>query len=273
MDIKNLLQEAIVKLKEAKIDEASLKAKLVMCYVLGIQKEQLVTQAENEVNSVDEKKFLGAIYMLTNNIPVEHITNNKDFMKLNFYVDENVLIPRQDTEILVEEVIKRCNSGKILDLCTGSGAIAVSLSKYIPNIRVYASDISQKALETAKRNAKNNDVDVTFIESNIFENIQDNDFDVIVSNPPYIETNVIESLSEEVKKEPHIALDGGIDGLDFYRTIASEAKKHLKKGGLLALEIGYNQAEAVTKLLEEYNNIEVIKDLAGNDRVIIARGE
>ena len=270
MNLKNLLQEAIVKLKEAGIEEAGLKAKLAIGYVLGKPKEYFLLHGEDEISLEDSKKIIETIDKLEKNIPIEHITNTREFMKLNFYVNENVLIPRQDTEILVEEVIKRCKRGKILDLCTGSGAIAISLAKYIPDSVVFASDVSLEALEIAKKNASDNNVNVSFIESDMLKNIKERSFDVIVSNPPYIETGIINTLPEDVKKEPRIALDGGTDGLDFYRIIAKEAKEYLKQGGLLALEIGYNQAEAVMNLLSDYYHVEVVKDLAGNNRVIIA---
>ena len=273
MNIKKLLQESITKLNDSKIDEASLKTKLIFCHVLETSKEYLLLHQEDEISIDNEKKILESIDKLCNNVPIEHITNTREFMKLNFYVNENVLIPRQDTEILVEETIKRCKEGsKILDLCTGSGAIAISLAKYIQGSIVYASDISNDTLNITRKNAKDNNVNIIVIESNMFENIHEKNFDVIVSNPPYIETDVIENLNEDVKKEPRIALDGGIDGLEFYKAIANNAKEYLKQDGLLALEIGYNQAEAVTNLLKNnFKNIEIIKDLSGNDRVVIAQ--
>ena len=162
----------------------------------------------------------------------------QEFMKMNFYVDENVLIPRSDTEILVEEVInisKKINAKKILDLCTGSGAIAISLAKYIENSEITAVDISKKALEIARTNAKNNDVEnqITFVESDLFKNLKEDKYDVIVSNPPYIKREVIKKLNKDVQKEPIIALDGGYDGLDFYRKIINESEKYLKFNGYL----------------------------------------
>ena len=197
-------------------------------------------------------------------------------MNLNFYVDENVLIPQPDTETLVLQAIKRIkqyenNNIKVLDLCTGSGAIAISLAKEFENknVQVYASDISDKALEVAKKNSKKNDVHINFINSNMFENI-DEKFDIIVSNPPYIETETIKKLSKDVQQEPHIALDGGFDGLEFYKIIASEYEKYLNDNGTLLLEIGYNQKQSVTELFIN-RNVECIKDLAQNDRVIIVK--
>ena len=197
-------------------------------------------------------------------------------MKLDFYVDENVLVPRPDTEILVEEVIniaKQINKSKIniLDLCTGSGAIAVSIGAYIKNAKITAADISSKALNVAKENAKKNNVQIELIKSDMFENVTGK-YDIIVSNPPYIETKTIRSLDKDVQNEPIIALDGGDDGLDFYRIIAYNADKFLKEDGKIFVEIGYNQKESVMKIFNtNFTNITCVKDLAGNDRVIICK--
>lgn len=198
-------------------------------------------------------------------------------MKLNFYVDENVLIPQPDTEILVEEIInlyknKKC---KILDLCTGSGAIAIALAKYVEDAQIVSSDISMKALQIAKLNAEKNLVHkkIKFIESDMFEKIDDTDFDIIVSNPPYIKTDVINTLDASVKKEPNIALDGGQDGLKFYKIIINKAHQYLSNNGKLFLEIGYDQKEDVIKLLNKtgyYNEIYSKKDLSQNDRIVVA---
>lgn len=259
------------------VEEASLKTRLLLAYVLGKPKEYLIIHADEEITQNKIDKFFEGIDKLKNGTPLAYITHKQEFMKLDFYVDENVLIPRPDTEILVEAIIERCNENKkihILDLCTGSGAIAISLASYIPNSSVLGIDISKSALDIAKKNAQKNGVNVSFIESDLLENIDNKEWDVIVSNPPYIETDVIKSLQEEVKKEPIIALDGGKDGLDFYRRIISNAPSYLKNNGLLALEIGYNQANEVTELLNNmgcYDELEVIKDLGGNDRVVLAK--
>ena len=212
-------------------------------------------------------------------VPLEHITHQREFMKLNFYINENVLIPRQDTEILVEEVIniaKRIKNPKILDLCTGSGAIAVSLAKYLTESEITATDISNKALEIAKKNAKINEVEnrITFISSDLFTNISEEKYDIIVSNPPYIKRNVIETLDEQVRKEPYMALDGGLDGLDFYRKIIKNSYEYLKYHGFLCLEIGFDQKIDVIELIEneeKFENTYSKKDLFDNDRIIITQ--
>ena len=199
-------------------------------------------------------------------------------MKLNFYVDENVLIPQPDTEILVEEVINIANTLrkekiKILDMCTGSGCIAISLSKYISNAEVTGVDISYNALEVAKKNAQLNKVNnITWIKSNLFQEVNDK-YDIIVSNPPYIKSSVIETLSEEVKNEPNIALNGGEDGLKFYNEIISLASNYLEEEGYLCFEIGFDQKDDVIKLFEK-NNFKGIygkKDFSGNDRIVVGR--
>lgn len=276
MQVKRDLEEAVKILKDNNIDEAIIKAKIVLCMVLKIEKEYIIINDSKEMAKEDEEKYFQYINKLKNGIPLQYITNNQEFMKLNFFVDENVLIPRADTEILVEEVISLANDdkNKILDVCTGSGAIAVSLAKYIKNSNVMAIDISKEALKIAEKNSFNNNVNIKLIESDLFNNLEENDFDIIVSNPPYIRENVINELSIEVKHEPKIALDGGKDGLDFYRKLSSESYKYLKEDGYLCLEIGYDQKNEVIEILKnekKYKNIYSKKDLFGNDRIIIAQ--
>ena len=279
MTIKQAIERGVAKLKLEKITTPKLKVRLLMQYVLGKTRQYLIIYDNEPLTRQQEDKFFDGISKLSKDIPIEHITHKKEFMKLDFFVDENVLIPRQDTEILVEEVIeiaKKINSKKILDLCTGSGAIAISLAKYLPNTQVTALDISSKALEVAKLNAKTNNVEsqITFVESNLLENLPKEKYDMIVSNPPYIKQDIIKELDREVQKEPHIALDGGKDGLDFYRKIIDSGYEYLKYGGYLCLEIVYDQKEEVMNLLDnngQYINKICIKDLYDNDRVIIAK--
>lgn len=276
MTIAQNLKIAINNLKQKSIEEPMLKARLLLCYILNVSKEYLIIHSNESLAKEKEEEYESAIQKILDGYPLQYITNNQEFMKLNFYVDENVLIPRADTEITVEEVITYCKykeNVKILDLCTGSGAIAVSLGKYIENCEITAVDICDKALEVAKRNAINNDVkNIKWILSDLFEKVEDK-FDIIVSNPPYIKKEVILELDKEVQKEPVIALDGGLDGLDFYKKIIMEAPKYLKEDGTIFLEIGYDQKEEVIDIINntnEYTALTSKKDLAGNDRMVRA---
>lgn len=285
MKIKDILKKGIEELKKSNIEDASLKAKILLSHILDVTKEYLIVYGENEINDKISKLYLEKIELLKKHEPLQYIINNQEFMGYNFYVDSNVLIPQPDTENLVEEVISIINSLKkdfieknmyILDLCTGSGAIAISLSKILDSNRIliYGTDISEKALKIAEENAMQNCSKVVFLKSDIFKNINKSyKFDIIVSNPPYIETKTIEELSEEVQKEPYIALDGGEDGLYFYKEIINNAKNYLNPNGYLAFEIGYNQKKQVEELLDKngYKNIYSKKDLSGNDRVVIAQ--
>lgn len=279
MNINELLIYGRKFLLDTNIEEIPLKVRLLAEHVLNLNKFDLVINHTQEVTDEQFENFKLGLEKIKNNYPIQYIINNQEFMKLNFYVDENVLIPQPDTEILVEEVINYCTQNyanshvKILDLCTGSGAIAISLAKYIDNCEIVATDISTKAIQVAKLNAEKINVHskISFIESDMFKNIDINNFDIIVSNPPYIEKDVIQTLSPEVQKEPIIALDGGIDGLNFYKIIINNSYNYLNNNGKLFLEIGYNQKESLFKLIENngyYTNWSCIKDLAGNDRVI-----
>ena len=265
--INETLNEARNILKEKNIDER--EARLLLAFSLEIKVEKLLLKKECSLR--EYSKYMQIINKRASGIPYAYIVGHKEFMKLDFEVNKNVLIPREDTEILVQEVIN-LNKKKILDMCTGSGCIAISLAKYIKDSEVTAVDISEKALTIAKLNAKKNEVDVKFIKSNLFEEVEDK-FDVIVSNPPYIKTADLEALQTEVKNEPMKALDGGETGLFFYKKIIKQAVNYLNENGILIFEIGFDQAEDVCKLLNEngFKDIEVIKDLSGNDRVIKAK--
>lgn len=269
------------KLIENNIEDAIIKADILIQFVLNMDKMQLIINQEDEVSKENENIYLTYIEQVIRGKPVQYITNEQEFMNLKFYVDENVLIPQPDTEILVEEAIKTIDeirpekNIKVLDLCTGSGAIAIAIKKYAEDakkqIEVYASDISEEAIKIAEKNAKRNDVHINFILSDMFQKMEEKDFDIILSNPPYIETQTISSLSKEVQYEPHMALDGGEDGLEFYRVIAENAHEYLNENGSILLEIGYNQKKKVMQIFEEakkYSNIRCIKDLSDNDRVI-----
>ena len=279
MQIKEVMRKGMIKLKTNNIKEPNLKSRLLMQYILNRPREYLLVHDDKELTLRQEVNYFKAIKKLIEGIPLQHITHRQEFMKLMFYVDENVLIPRPDTEILVEEVIKiakKINAKKILDLCTGSGAIAVSLAKYIEGSQITATDISRKALSIAKLNAVNNNVEdkITFVSSDLFQNIPEEKYDIIVSNPPYIKKKVIENLDKEVKKEPIIALDGGDDGLKFYKKIIENAYEYLKYKGYLCFEIGYDQKDEVTKLIEnegKYIDTYSKKDLYDNDRIVITK--
>ena len=287
MKIKEVIELGRQVLIRNNIDDASLVARELLAHVLEQNKQYLVIHSDDELKEEYRSKFVDCINQIVSGKPLQYITNKQEFMGLNFFVDENVLIPQPDTEVLVEETIKKCilvaelraeqSPIKILDLCTGSGAIAISLNYVLAqkniNAEITASDISEKALDIAKKNNELNNTSVKFAESNLFENIQKNDFDIIVSNPPYIKRRIIETLPCQVQAEPHIALDGGEDGLDFYKKVIDQACKYIKNGYVL-LEIGYDQKDEVEGLFRangRYSEIETVKDLSNNDRCVIAR--
>lgn len=279
MTIREAVTKASIKLKTQNIDSPKQKARLLMQYVLHKNRQYLIVYDEKKLTPNQEERYFEGVSRMLQGIPLQHITHLQEFMKMNFYVNKDVLIPRQDTEVLVEEVIKiakRINAKKILDLCTGSGAIAISLAKYIENSQITATDISEKALEIAEKNAIEQKVDrqIAFLQSDLFNDIPKEKYDIIVSNPPYIKKDIIKTLNQEVQKEPIIALDGGIDGLKFYHKIISNSYEFLKYGGYLCLEIGYDQKIDVIELIEKeekYVNTYGKKDLYDNDRIIITK--
>lgn len=275
MTIKEAIKYGSDLLKENKIEDYSIKVKILISFITGIKKDILINYEDVEILDNKLEIYIYNLNKIIEGVPIQYITKKQEFMGLDFFVDENVLIPQPDTEILVEEVLKisKLYNKKIniLDLCTGSGAIAVSLAKYIKDVNIIATDISKNAIEIAEKNAINNNVEdkIKFVVSDMFKNIE-NKFDIIVSNPPYIETKEIEKLSKEVKNEPIIALDGGNDGIKYYKIIADNYNKFLNIGGYLLLEMGYNQGESVSKL---FKNSEIKKDLSGNNRVILVKKE
>lgn len=278
MNIKQALEEAKNILKSNNFEDSNIIAKELLSYVLKKDKVYLTINSDTALTDTEYAEFTKYIEQIIDGKPLQYITQKQEFMGMEFFMNENVLIPQPDTEILVETVLDICKrygnqSLKILDLCTGSGAIAISLSKIL-NTQVFASDISTKALKVAEKNNVLNNTKVEFIESNLFEKINGEKFDIIVSNPPYIKNEEIKLLSKQVQNEPYIALAGGEDGLDFYRKIIDEAYKYINKNGYLCLEIGYDQKEDLIKLIKQNENYEYencIKDLSNNDRCIIAK--
>jgi len=260
-------------LSEAGVRDHRIDSGLLLMFVTGRDRTFLLTDGkETELGSSEEKRYREAIEMRKRHVPLQLITGYTDFMGLSFAVSENVLIPRIDTEFLVEEALKIIPDGsEILDMCTGSGCILLSVMKYKNGIRGTGADISGPALELAGKNAAALGIaGAEFIKSDLFENIS-GVFDHILCNPPYIKSKEIKGLMEEVRLyEPLSALDGGEDGLFFYRRMAEEAKSHLAGGGSLIFETGHDEGEAVRTILEEagYRYIEVLRDYSGNERVV-----
>ena len=278
MNIKQALEEAKNILKSNNFEDSNIIAKELLSYVLKKDRVYLTINSDTALTDTEYAEFTKYIEQIIDGKPLQYITQKQEFMGIDFFVNEDVLIPQPDTEILVETVLDICKkydkqSLRMLDLCTGSGAIAISLSKIL-NTQVFASDVSTKALKVAEKNNVLNNSKVEFIESNLFEQINGEKFDIIVSNPPYIKNEEIESLSKQVQNEPYIALAGGEDGLDFYRKIIDEAYKHINENGYLCLEIGYDQKEDLIKLIKQNENYKYencIKDLSNNDRCIVVR--
>ena len=277
MIYKDILENGTETLKRAGITEAKLDARLLLEYVCETDHSTLYAHPDREVSEAEEQKYNELLLRREKREPVAYILGKWEFMGLSFNVSKDVLIPEQDTEVLVEEALRYCEDKmRILDLCTGSGCIALSLLNYTNETHAVCTDISKAALNVAKENADSLGLGdrAEFIETDLFPDKTIGKFDVIVSNPPYIATEVIKTLAPEVKDyEPNLALDGSKDGLEFYRRIVNGAGEYLFSSGYLIMEIGYDQAEAVKALLPEngkYHDIEVIKDYAGNDRVVRA---
>ena len=281
MKYREILLKGEERLALLNIADSKNDAWLLFEYIFDMPRHKYFMDANMEC--LDEKlveDYLQVVELRGNHIPLQHITKTQDFMGMTFRVNENVLIPRQDTEVLVEKALSVVKAGdQVLDMCTGSGCIAISIAK-LKNVSVTAVDISPKALEVAKGNADNLDAsNVKFVESNLFEKLKEDStsknckkYDIIVSNPPYIKSLDIEELMVEVKEhEPRLALDGDEDGLKFYRAITKEAKDFLKPGGYLLYEIGCDQGDDLRDILAEngFTDIEIIKDLAGLDRVCV----
>ncbi|HOM03188.1 MAG TPA: peptide chain release factor N(5)-glutamine methyltransferase [Acetivibrio sp.] len=294
MILKDALLNGTKILKSADIDTPVLEAGVLLCHVLNVDRSFLYSHDDYNMTDEEQEKFVSLLEERIKGKPLQYITGHQEFMSLDFIVTPDVLIPRQDTETLVETVLRHIKdtglkNARILDIGTGSGCIAVSLAYFLKDSGVFALDISEGALQIAGTNAKRCGVEdrVFFLKGDAlggladiiaqslvikeFERGDEGIFDIIVSNPPYIPKEEIKTLHRQVKDfEPRTALDGGEDGLDFYRAITCEAQKILKPGSLLAFEVGYDQAEKVFGIMEKnFCGIEVVKDLTGIDRVVM----
>lgn len=270
---KELLHKAKTMLLEQEIPDGDLDAWYLMSYVFNINRTDYLLHGDDFVQEEKVNLYLSYVKDRAKRVPLQHLTGTQEFMGLEFLVSKDVLIPRQDTEGLVEEILKVCKDKSVLDMCTGSGCIIISLAKLGNLESACGVDISEQALTIAKQNAVKLGAEVEFLQSDLFQQVSQS-FDIIVSNPPYIRTSVIEELMPEVKDhEPHLALDGSEDGLEFYRSISVGAKAHLNQKGYLFFEIGYDQGEDVKHILQEegYAEIVINKDLSGLDRIVCAR--
>lgn len=293
--VKEMLTMGEKQLMDSDIADATRDCKILYCYMMDIPFSKIILEYQNMLQDRLCEKYFELIDRRSSGEPVQYIMESQEFMGLEFIVNENVLIPRQDTETLVEDALEIINTGTlrgedmdvkrkewdILDLCTGSGAIGVSLARIANKVNVTCSDISEGAIKVAKENAQKHGVakSVKFEQGDLFKpfskHFRKQKFDMIISNPPYIKSSVIPTLQKEVcEHEPLSALDGGESGLDFYERIVSGVGSHLRKSGVLLLEIGHDQGEAVSGLLSrngEFTSIRVLKDLANRDRIVFAK--
>ncbi|ERI93472.1 protein-(glutamine-N5) methyltransferase [Clostridiales bacterium oral taxon 876 str. F0540] len=279
MKVQELLYKGYDELKRVNIGSYMLDCQLILGKVLNLDRMSIIINRDMEVNENSCKEYYRLIEKRKNKMPLKYITEKCEFMGLDFFIKQGVLIPRPDTEILVEEVMKTIKHRepiKICDVCSGSGAIGISIAKNLDFVSVDCCDISDIAQEVTKINIQSLGLDkrVCFIKSDLLRYALDEEikFDIIVSNPPYIKAEGIPKLMEDVREyEPYIALCGGEDGLDFYNEITKQSRTVLKPGGLLAYEIGYDQGTEVSDILNNngYIDVRVYKDLAGNDRVVI----
>lgn len=260
------------KLNIAGIDDAKHDAWLLLTFICKIDRTFYYVHMDDDMSVEQVAEYENVLNKRAEHVPLQYITGEQEFMGIPFHVNDSVLIPRQDTETLVEEALKVVRPGmKVMDMCTGSGCILISILKNIVDVEGFGYDISKQAINVAKENAKLNNVNATFERSDLFDDVSDK-FDVIVSNPPYIPTDVIGGLMPEVAVfEPILALDGKEDGLHFYRRIVEKASEYLNPGGKLLFEIGHDQGKSVSGLMKEagFQDVRVVKDLVGNDRVVI----
>ena len=270
-------REAIVlgekNLQQADIADAKTDSWLLLAMACKIDHTYYYMHIDEEMSEEQVREFEVLIRKRAERVPLQYITGEQEFMGLTFHVNSNVLIPRQDTETLVEEALKVIKPGmKVMDMCTGSGCVLISILKNAHDVEGIGYDISKQAINVAKENAKFNEVPAVFERSDLFEDVVENDFDMIVSNPPYIPTDVVATLMPEVSQfEPREALDGKGDGLYFYSKILEQCKNYMKPDGYILFEIGCEQGDAVSTMmrLAGFSEVRVIKDLARNDRVVM----
>lgn len=274
MNINEILRKATAEFDAAGIESARLDAEVLLAYVLNCRRLYLYVESEKILTPAQIERYEKLIERRAKKVPVAYLIGQREFMGLNFAVTPQVLIPRPDTEILAQCAIEKLSdfdNPTFLDLGTGSGALCVSILKYVKNSAAAAVDISEDAIDCAKLNAEKFGVDdrVNFFVGNLFEPVRGKKFHAVISNPPYIPTKDLSTLQAEVQREPKIALDGGVDGLNFYRRIAEDAPNFLFKGGFVAVEIGINQADAVKNFFKKkFANVEILRDLAGIERVV-----
>jgi len=273
MTIRQVLAEGRKRLREAQIPDWELDAWYLLEHVTGYTRNDYLLHQEEEAADDRKQQYEELIQKRSSHIPLQHLTGSQEFMGISFLVNEHVLIPRQDTEILVEESMKYIQEGMhILYMCTGSGCILLSILKLKPKVAGWGADLSECALAVAEKNRDRLNVQAEFLKSDLFSEVTGR-YDCILSNPPYIPSGTVDTLMEEVRvHEPRQALDGGKDGLYYYRKIIEQSPEHLKPGGMLFFEIGYDQSEAVREQMKDfYTSITVVKDLAGLDRVVYGR--
>ena len=270
LTLKEALAKAVDKLRQMEVPDADIDAWYLLSYVTGLDRAAFFLHGEEPMAEPDMIRYCDLVTKRGERIPLQHLTGEQEFMGLDFHVNEHVLIPRQDTECLVERVLPYVDGKRVLEVCTGSGCIAIAIAKLGKPFIVHGVDISEEALAVARQNATELNASVELFAGDLMTRM-DGQYDVIVSNPPYIPPSVIEGLMPEVRlHEPMLALDGGQDGLEFYRRIAGQAVTRLAPNGRLFLEIGCEQAAAVAEILQKqgYREVQVFQDLAGKDRIV-----
>lgn len=276
MTIKQAILKAAQAFEKAGVPDPRIDAELILCHLTGMNRMGMLMQGATELTSEQEQRFSSLLLSRTQRKPLQYLLGTQVFYGLDFQVDSRVLIPRQETETLCEwgiRHLRKIKKPRALDLCTGSGAIAVTLKHECPFADVTAADLSTDALEVAASNARLNDADVRFVQGDLWQPVADKTFDLILSNPPYIPTHDCDTLQQEVMQEPRMALDGGLDGLDFYRRIAEGAIPHLSPAGMIAVEVGIGEAQDVASLFTNagLRDVQIIKDLYGVERIVSAR--